>query len=413
MKRRLHALLGAALFAACGPAPVDDQATGDELQEGARIARAEASGAPYSTTTDFANLSTRLYVGTGNDVGITGFVIAGTGLKRVIIRALGPSLTPFGVPGVVANPTLELHNASGAIIASNDDWQWDSKWTAVAGSGLAPSSPLEAALAIDLAPGAYTAIVRGAAGGTGVALVELYDRDPVGARRLINLSTRGDVLTGDRVMIGGFVIQGTQPLNVLIRGIGPSLVAAGIPNALANPTIRLVNAAGATLATNDDWNTNANAGAIVATGFAPTNSLESAILTQLSPGAYTVIVSGTGPSPTGVGLVELYEIPLVRFAGCSFSAAGSGQTCLNTGLLNPPMLYQYVGCLTADGGATCSTNGSAPYSVVTQPPSSNSSCPASPYLVISPGGYCACPAGTLDARGTQTGVFDGTVDCYR
>ncbi len=268
----------------------------------------------YSTTAHLASLSTRLYVGTGNDVGITGFVIAGSGSKRVVLRALGPSLTPYGVPGALANPTIELRNSAGAVVAFNDDWQTDPQAATLIASGRAPADPLEAALAIDLPPGAYTAIVSGVAAQSGVALVELYDQEPgVGPRRLINASTRGKVLDGAAVMIAGFVVEGTQPLNVMMRGLGPTLSTGGIVDYLRNPTLELYAANGSLVATNDKWPNSADKDAIIATGLAPPSGYESAILKSLAPGAYTVILRGGADLPppfnTGIGLVEVYEVP--------------------------------------------------------------------------------------------------------
>jgi hypothetical protein len=162
---------------------------------------------------------------------------------------------------------------------------------------------------VNLAPGAYTAIVSGAGGGTGVALVAVYDLDPQPVSPLINISTRGLVLTGDEVMIGGFIVQGHDPKTVVVTATGPSLTAFGITNPLANPTLTLVRSSDqAVIATNDDWGSAANAAQVQAAGFAPSHPLESAIMMTLAPGAYTAIVSGAGGG-TGVGIVAVYAVP--------------------------------------------------------------------------------------------------------
>jgi hypothetical protein len=256
-----------------------------------------------------ANISTRMQVLTGNDVMIGGFVIGGTANKMVAIVATGPSLANFGIVNALANPTLTLVRSSDqAVIATNDDWQSAGNASQLQAAGFAPSNPLESAVLATLAPGAYTAIVSGVGGGTGVGLVAVYEVDRPDVP-LINISTRGQVLTGNDVMIGGFVIQGSGPQQVAVVVTGPSLAAFGIANPLANPTLTLVRSSDqSVVATNDDWQSAANAAQLQATGFAPSNPLESAILVTLNPGAYTAIVSGSGGG-TGVGVVAVYSVP--------------------------------------------------------------------------------------------------------
>ena len=259
------------------------------------------------------NLSTRARVETGDNVMIGGFVVTGTNTKKVIVRALGPSLAA-AVPGTFANPTLDLFNGQNVLIASNDDWR--ANQAAVQATGLAPTNDLESAIVMDLAPGNYTAIVRGAGGAQGVALVEAYDLQPNGENnsgaRLINVSTRARVQTGDNVMIGGLVIGDGPSRRVLIRALGPSLAAA-VPGTLANPRVDLYNGQNQLVASNDDWQSALTAGLgtpaeISALGLAPTNAAESAILITLPPGGYTAIVRGQDGG-SGVALVEAYEIP--------------------------------------------------------------------------------------------------------
>src|SRR3954451_16883909 len=172
------------------------------------------------------NLSTRMVVQTGDNVLIGGFIVYGTGQKQIALRALGPSLP---VASSLSDPVLELHDASGKLISSNDNWR-TTQQDAIIAAGLAPSNDLESALIATINPGAYTAIVKGANNGTGVGLVELYDLDADGAAcRLANLSTRGNVLTGDNVMIGGFIVRGDVIKTMLMRVRGPTLILNGIP----------------------------------------------------------------------------------------------------------------------------------------------------------------------------------------
>ena len=217
--------------------------------------------------TQLDNISTRAFVQTGDNVMIGGFIVQGTGPKRVIIRAIGPELgaPPYNIPNALANPTLELHNAAGALIGSNDDWQHTiiggvitrNQADDIQNSGHAPANPLESAIIADLPPGNYTAILSGVNNTTGVALVEVYDLSANTASILGNISTRSFVQTGDNVMIGGFIVQGTGAKRVIIRAIGPELGAPpyNIPNALADPTLELHNGAGALIASNDNWRT--------------------------------------------------------------------------------------------------------------------------------------------------------------
>ena len=252
------------------------------------------------------NISTRMQVLTGNDVMIGGFVVSGGADKTVVIRARGPSLVPFGITNALANPVLQLVRSSDqATIATNDNWGSAANAGAVTASGFAPSDPLEAAILVTLPPGAYTAIVTGAGGSTGVGIVEVFEVDRPEAP-LANISTRGQVLTGNDVMIGGFVINGADPQTVVVRARGPSLVPFGIPNALANPVLQLVRSSDqATIAINDDWQAATNAADLQASGFAPSSNQEAAILITLDPGAYTAIVTGAGGT-TGVAIVEVF-----------------------------------------------------------------------------------------------------------
>jgi hypothetical protein len=277
--------------------------------------------------TQLGNISTRAFVQTGDDVMIGGFIVQGTGPKRVIIRAIGPELgaPPYNIPDALANPTLELHNAAGALIGSNNDWQHTiiggvitrNQVGDIQNSGHAPTNPFESAIIADLPPGNYTAIVSGVNNTAGVGLVEVYDLSTNTASILGNISTRSFVQTGDDVMIGGFIVQGTGAKKVIIRAIGPELGALpyNIPNALANPTLELHNGTGALIASNDNWRTTIIGGIItgsqvrdiINSGYAPGDLRESAIIAELQPGNYTAIVRGVNDT-TGVGLVEVYEL---------------------------------------------------------------------------------------------------------
>jgi plastocyanin len=253
------------------------------------------------------NISTRAFVQTGDNVMIGGFIITGAGQKRLIVRAIGPSLASHGITNPLQNPTLELHDHTGAVIASNDNWMNAPNKQEIIDSGLAPSNNFESAILTSLNPAAYTAIVRGVSNGTGIGLVEGYDLDPTAGSKLGNISTRALVQTGDNVMIGGFIITGSGQKRVIVRAIGPSLAQHGITNPLQDPTLELHNGNGAVIAFNDNWKDSQQA-EIQATGLAPTNDLESAIVATLAPGNYTGIVRGKN-NTIGVALVEVYDLP--------------------------------------------------------------------------------------------------------
>lgn len=251
------------------------------------------------------NISTRMVVETGDNVLIGGFIVYGTGQKSIAVRAIGPSLP---IAGVLADPVLELHDASGAIIASNDNWK-SSQETALTNAGLAPASDLEAALITTLSTGSYTAVVRGANNGTGLALVEVYDLDTgTPTARLGNISTRGHVLTGDNIMIGGFIVRGDLPKRTIVRVKGPtlSLNGAALSGRMMDPMVELHDGNGALMSSNDNWRSSQEA-EIAASTIAPTDDREPAIVATLSPGNYTAVVRGVN-NTTGVALVEMYDL---------------------------------------------------------------------------------------------------------
>lgn len=248
-------------------------------------------------------ISTRMPVLTGDSVPIAGFIVGGSAAKTVAVRAKGPSLASQGVINPLADPMLNLVPAAGGGFANND-WATDPNAGLLSSDGFAPTVSTESAILMSAAPGAYTAIETGFNGLTGVGLVEVYEVDHPEIP-ITGISTRGFVGTADNVMIGGFIIQGDTPVTVLVRARGPSLAAQGVAGVLANPTLQLISGP-TVLATNDDWASAPNAAAISASGQAPTDPHESAILMTLNPGAYTAVVSGVG-NTTGVGIVEIFQ----------------------------------------------------------------------------------------------------------
>jgi glucose/arabinose dehydrogenase len=257
----------------------------------------------------FLNIATRMRVGTGDNALIGGFILKGTDPKKVVVRALGPSLTQFGLSDLLQDPVLELRGPGGALVASNDNWKLNQQ-SEIENTGLQPQNDAESAIVVTLPATEHTAIVRGAGDTTGIGVVEIYDLDQLGDSRLANISTRGLVEPGDNVMIGGFIPGGgSASLKVLLRAMGPSLSQSGVPNPLADPTLELRDENGVVVASNDNWKDDPNqATQIVATGIPPTNDAESAIVTTLPPARHTAIVAGKGTA-TGVALVEVYQLP--------------------------------------------------------------------------------------------------------
>jgi DNA-binding beta-propeller fold protein YncE len=249
------------------------------------------------------NIATRMSVQTGDNVLIAGFIVTGPSgsTKKVLIRGMGPSLAQFGVPGTLSDPFLELHEPDGSVV-SNDNWQQGD--TSQIPNGFAPSDPRESVIVATLAPGNYSAVLKGAHGETGVGLAEVYDLDSASAAQLANISTRGFVNTGDNVMIGGFIVGGTEPTKILVRAIGPSL-ASFVPGALSATTLELHDANGAVIS-NEGWR-NTQEADIIATTIPPSNDNEAAILATLVPGNYTAVVRGRN-NTTGIGLVEAYNL---------------------------------------------------------------------------------------------------------
>ena len=251
-----------------------------------------------------ADISTRAQVGSGDNVLIGGFIIQGTVSKRVLVRAIGPSLIPFGVTNALMDPALELRDMNGALLFSNDNWTTAADKQDIADTGRAPAASQESAILTTLAPGRYTAIVHGVGATTGVALVEVYDQDSGPGSLLANLSTRSAVGTGNNVMIGGIILTGQK--TVIVRALGPTLTQFGVANALNDPALELRNAQGTLVDSNDNWQSNPKKAQIQASGLAPPNSAEPAVLITLPMGNYTAVVRGVGAMPTGLALLEIY-----------------------------------------------------------------------------------------------------------
>jgi hypothetical protein len=267
------------------------------------------------------NISSRAYVGTGANLEIAGFVVSGPpgSNEQVLIRGVGPTLSQFGVGGVLAEPVLTLFDSAGNQMASNTGWTSEPNATEIVSAASASgafalaSGSADSAMLVSLSPGAYTAEIVGANGSTGVALAEVYEVNS-GASELINISTRAFVGTGSSVEIGGFVIRGPQPEKVLVRAVGPALSQFGVAGPLAQPSLSVVDGSGNTVATNEGWSNNSNAATIASESAAtgafslPSGSADCALLLTLSPGSYTAVVSGINGT-SGVALVEVYQAP--------------------------------------------------------------------------------------------------------
>ena len=252
------------------------------------------------------NISTRLDVQTGDNVLIAGFILTGDAPRQVLLRALGPSLEAVGIDDPLADPILDLRAADGTRIAFNNNWRFSQEAEIIA-TGLPPADDHEAAILATLSSGSYTATVKGRRATTGVGLVEVYDLSGTSVAQLANISTRGFIDSGDHVMIAGFILAGgSGGSRVLIRAIGPSLAAAGITQALADPTLELHDGNGVSIAFNDNWKDSQQA-EIEATGIPPSDDRESAIVASLPPGPYTAVLAGRNGS-TGIGLVEVYNL---------------------------------------------------------------------------------------------------------
>ena len=265
----------------------------------------------FNAPTGAVNIATRIAVGTGDDVLIGGFIITGNAPKKVVIRAIAPSVKLNGqpVPGTLRDPVLELYDATRTLLGSNDDWRSNQE-KEIIDTTVPPTDDHESAIVATLNPGNYSSIVRGKGTDIGIGLVEIYDLgtaslDTSSTSKLAQISTRGTVQTGDNVMIGGFIISGA-PSKVIVRAIGPELTAFGVPGALQDPTLELRDGSGSLVIANDDWRTTQEQ-AIIDTTVAPKDDRESAVVATLSPGGYSAVVRGKD-NTTGVALVEVYSL---------------------------------------------------------------------------------------------------------
>jgi hypothetical protein len=246
-------------------------------------------------------------VDTGDNAMIAGFIITGNSNKAIVVRGIGPSLSAFGISGVLLNPVVELRSSNTSLF-TNDDWK-DTQRNEIEGTLFQPSDDRESVILITLAPAAYTATLTGKANTAGVGLVEVYDHNPSVDSQLGNISTRGFVQAGNNVMIGGFILGGSQTNGrIAIRGIGPSLSQFGLNNVLADPTLELHDANGATLIANDNWTDDTTSAALLtANGLALSDMKESGIFTSLPSGSFTAILAGKNGG-IGIGLVEVYNL---------------------------------------------------------------------------------------------------------
>jgi hypothetical protein len=276
---------------------------------GGAVGRPGLSDIFITPDTVFLNDSTRLIVGTGDDVMIGGFIVGGAGKKKVLLRGIGPSLNVNGTPvtGRLQDTVIDLHKGDGSLLATNDDWK-SSQQAEIEQTGAAPTDEHESAIVISLDPGNYTVVLSGKGGTSGIGLVEAYDLDKAAVPRILNLSTRGNVQTLDNVMIGGIITGGADKAHVIFRGIGPSLQSGGTPLAgrLQDPTLELHDGNGNTIASNDNWKDTQET-EIRQTGIPPSDDYESAIVSDLAAGSYTAILRGKADTQ-GIGLVEAYKL---------------------------------------------------------------------------------------------------------
>jgi hypothetical protein len=250
-----------------------------------------------------------MFVQTGDNVGIGGFIITGSAPKHVLIRGIGPSLVGFGISNALPDTLLELHGPTGFVTLTNDNWRENAAQEAlIKASGLAPSNDLESAIDVTLPPGAYTAIVKGKNNTTGVGVVEVFDLSQAVASKMANISTRAFCGTGNDIVIAGFILGNSSANDrVIIRGIGPSLAAFGVPNVLENPALELRNQNGSLLMANNDWQDDATQAAeMTAANLAPSAIHEAGIAASLPPGTYTALLFGEN-NGTGNGVVEVYD----------------------------------------------------------------------------------------------------------
>jgi hypothetical protein len=299
-------------FNAFGPPGEQDDLTTVDLQTMDVIGYDRGAVAPGIV----ANVSTRLPVGADPNVLIEGFIVQGPAgsIKKILVRAIGPSLIPFGIADALTNPTLAIVDTSNNTqIASNDNWKTTQIGGIITGdqvaeinaSNLPPSNDAESAIIANLAPGSYTAVVRGVGGAVGTAVVDAYDLSAGSAAQVKNVATRGLIQPGDKLMIAGFIVQNGS-VKVVVTALGPSLVPFGIANALPDTTLELRDGNGVIVKANDDWQSDpAQKAELQATGLQPSNNLEAAVVVTIPPGQYSAQVRGK-PEATGTGVVQVF-----------------------------------------------------------------------------------------------------------
>lgn len=347
------------------------------------------------------NVATRGAVGTGENVLIAGFIIQGTTPRRVAVRVLGPSLTQFGVNGVLANPTLEL-NSGNTVIGQNDDWQSDAATAqTLRNINLAPGAAAESAVLMTLNPGPYTAVVRGKNDTTGVVLLTVDDLDArdnngLNSSRTINLSTRGRVGTGDSVMIMGFIIGGSAPRDILVTAIAGSLAEYGLNDVLTDSKIEIFSG-NTKIAESDDWIDSPDFETIAKTGASPRDPLEAAVWLHLAPGNYTAVVTGAN-GEQGIALPEVDDVRQLK--DITFAPANlidrTGTLAISTGSTPDSLNLAFIG----SGSATVNTGTAGTYTYTpTSGFLSNVSVTASGYTVT----------GTLQFYRDKVAVFSGSL----
>lgn len=299
--------LEAFLLTLSGSAVYSDPKWSNPFRPDGTITVIDTAPAPAQTV----NLSTRMRVLTADKVGIGGFIVTGSAPKRVLVRALGPSLAQFGIPTFLADPTITLYGPTGFGPLLNESWR-STQETEIQATGLAPGNDVEPAMIVTLEPGAYTAVLSGANGGTGTSILEIYDLDFASASKLANISTRAFTGTADNIVIAGFTVGNANSVDhLVVRGLGQSLSAFGITQVLGDPALEIRNANGERLAANDNWTDDPEASSEVTNAFLePADLRESAIVLTLGPGAYTALLSPSTMSfanPLGVAVVEIYS----------------------------------------------------------------------------------------------------------
>jgi hypothetical protein len=236
-------------------------------------------------------------------VAIGGFIIKGATPEEGSDPGFGTNADAVGLIGYDADPALDLYTGSGGLVAADNNCNLNRD--AIVNTGHAPLDEHEPAIVATLPPGSYTAFVRGSGGSSGKVLCEVYDLESQNSK-IANISTRGNVGVGDNVMIGGFIVGGDQPTNVIVRALGPTLTDFGVSGALGDPMLELRDKNGVLISQNDNWKSNQQA-AVQSSGYAPPKDTEAAILATLQPGNYTAIVRGIN-NTTGVALVEVYNL---------------------------------------------------------------------------------------------------------